>query len=1196
MKKLTYITLCLLAVPSAILAATPEGMVLISGGSFSMGDSFSEGDSDELPVHTVYVSAFYMDRYEVTKAKWDEVADWAEDHDYDIHPAGGSGKATNHPVHSVSWYECVKWCNARSEKEGRLPAYYTNVTKTPDHVYRTGSVAVQNGWVRWDTGYRLPTEAEWEKGARGGLSGQRFPWGANINHDFANYKAYGSAYSYDTSPYTSYTYHPDYDDGGHPYSSPVWNFAANGYGLHDMAGNMNAWCWDRYDSDYYDVSEGLADPRGPESGTLRVVRSGSWNNAAVSLRVSQRDGGNPSNQYDEPSFRAVLPSEGQEPAIVLEGRNPGDGQSIRLEWNAASPTGYKIYRRPAGSTGDFQTLQKRWHGTAYIDTGLSRNETNEYKVAARGSQEISNTVTGKTEHVVVLVRGLNRKADDDHSTYWTNLQPYLVDDGYTVWNACDDGAVPTPKKITGTKAFHSEAVTLQEYVNEKLSAYGSTYSYPAPDCIDMIAHSMGALTARTYIKDTGDTGFIRELITLAGAHCGSPLADPSKAASYLSWDALVSPEARPAVQSLRPIYLEHSGWFDLLGTPDGGTRIHVAAGTGGPGSSDLGLDFFARVLKLMRHYPNDGAVSEASASGQYVRWVRIPTGIPSQYLYLKRERQTFLAAQGIGYSLDHSEMKGDSSGLRAWIKSVLGAGGGAKSMALSSSLESVVLSETSITNAPQLVMSTNSVLAISNTNVHPFTVDTCESLDSYVVTTNDVVIALQRPDGSIIDAETAATNTSITYTPPDGSGIVGYNVSSPTNGIWQMLVSPSNGLAGVDSYQAFASVVNPVGADFFCAPSWTVTGDTVVVACTFGLSTQFVSSATVAACVYDSTNQILSCTLFDDGQHQDGGTNDGLFAYAWAAVTNTGTFSIRYDVAGVRTNGQDFVRVGFSDAAVSTPKVRFTGSFTNWTQDMDTNSLSDSLIAAVEIEALTSGDYAISAVLSSSDGSEIDSAVSTALSLSQGQATNLVLSFLGTKIEASGVDGPYSVGPVYALDSLNDNVRVGVSGVYTTETYAATSFEARDTDSDGVPDGVEATLGTNPDLIDTDGDGISDYDELNQDGNPTNYTIGVDLDPTSVDTDNDGMWDNDELTAGTSPVNGDDVFEIDGCSAVTNPVGVVLFWDTATGRFYTVYSNTNLLSTWTNVFQTSGDGSQKSYTNTEIQSIQRFFRLGVEQE
>ena len=263
----------------------PDGFALIPAGSFQMGDQSNPlvGSSDERPVHSVYVSAFYMGKYEVTKELWDAVRAWGLNNGYTDLPVGNDSsvsKGANHPVHTISWYAMVKWCNARSQKEGLTPCYTVGGL-----TYKTGSSAPDCNWSA--NGYRLPSEAEWEKAARGGLSAQNFPWGNTINHTTVNYRANSSAYSYDTSGYTTYTYHPTYYTGSAPYSSPVGSFAPNGYGLYDMAGNMWEWCWDWNSSSYYASSPG-SDARGAASGAYRVYRGGCWGNDAVSCRVAYR--------------------------------------------------------------------------------------------------------------------------------------------------------------------------------------------------------------------------------------------------------------------------------------------------------------------------------------------------------------------------------------------------------------------------------------------------------------------------------------------------------------------------------------------------------------------------------------------------------------------------------------------------------------------------------------------------------------------------------------------------------------------------------------------------------------------------------------------------------------------------------------------------------------------------------------------
>lgn len=283
----------------------PPDMAFIPGGPFEMGDSYGEGDSDKLPVHTVNVSSFVMSRHEVSKALWDEVYTWATGNGY-LFDNPGSGKAPDHPVQGVNWYDCVKWCNARSEKEGLNPVYYRTSSKLI--VYEVGVVDVPNDAVDWDAnGYRLPTEAEWEKAARGGYTGRRFPWGDTISHGTANYNVYWPDYPNGT-PYYPYDagpeagYHPDYDDLPTPYTSPVGDFAANDYGLYDMAGNVWEWCWD-----WHGTYPGtVTDPTGPASGSYRVLRGGSWRPYAYYCRVALRRHGTPTYSDYALGFRAVL--------------------------------------------------------------------------------------------------------------------------------------------------------------------------------------------------------------------------------------------------------------------------------------------------------------------------------------------------------------------------------------------------------------------------------------------------------------------------------------------------------------------------------------------------------------------------------------------------------------------------------------------------------------------------------------------------------------------------------------------------------------------------------------------------------------------------------------------------------------------------------------------------------------------------
>jgi formylglycine-generating enzyme required for sulfatase activity len=268
--------------------ATPAGMALIPAGWFTMGDTL-DGERDAIPTN-VYVSAFVMDVNLVTYGLWTNVYAYATSHGYNFVDAGANGgTGTNYPVEFVDWFDCVKWCNARSQQTGLTPCYYTDWGFTQVFTNGDGGTTVyQNLTVN---GYRLPTEAEWEKAARGGGIGLRFPWGNLIHTNQGQYFACTTCISYDLGPNNS--------PSG---PSPVGSFDVNGYGLYDMAGNVYEWCWDWYGTPYGQPT--TTNPTGgPELG-VRVLRGGLWGDPAYMARCATRGNSNPGSTYGL-GFRCV---------------------------------------------------------------------------------------------------------------------------------------------------------------------------------------------------------------------------------------------------------------------------------------------------------------------------------------------------------------------------------------------------------------------------------------------------------------------------------------------------------------------------------------------------------------------------------------------------------------------------------------------------------------------------------------------------------------------------------------------------------------------------------------------------------------------------------------------------------------------------------------------------------------------------
>lgn len=253
-------TLCAADAPKVINEGYGDFLV-VPGGAFKMGDNFGDGEPRERPVHQVHVDTFYIGKFEVTNADWKKFQNDPLYDDVKIWPTGRVvpkdqspywTQAMNHggatpgsdkfPVLGVNWDAATAYCNWLSIKTGKK--------------------------------YRLPTEAEWEKAARG-TDQRRFPWGNNISYEFANY---AGAQKFDTGKEVG-----SYPKGVSP------------YGAMDMGGNVMEWCQDWYNRTYYEVSP-KKNPKGPEKGAYRVLRGGSFFFEGQDLRSYARSGGWPSLQ------------------------------------------------------------------------------------------------------------------------------------------------------------------------------------------------------------------------------------------------------------------------------------------------------------------------------------------------------------------------------------------------------------------------------------------------------------------------------------------------------------------------------------------------------------------------------------------------------------------------------------------------------------------------------------------------------------------------------------------------------------------------------------------------------------------------------------------------------------------------------------------------------------------------------------
>ena len=267
------------SVDSAKVVPTPNAsgdMMLIPAGDFQMGSNDDKADNSEKPLHTVYLDAFYMDKHLVTNAQYMEFV------------------AANPQWHKPSkWYE---WGN--KQKMSIAKRYHDGdyLKHWDENIYPEEKAEHPVTWVSWYAamayskwvGKRLPTEAEWEKAARGGLTEQEYPWGNSIDFSKANY----------------------YSSVGD--TTPVGQYPANGYGFYDMVGNVWEWCLDVFDADFYmrspyrnPISGANTDESVADDTLFRVLRGGSWLDAQQFMCSALHYKNTPTRTLARIGFRCV---------------------------------------------------------------------------------------------------------------------------------------------------------------------------------------------------------------------------------------------------------------------------------------------------------------------------------------------------------------------------------------------------------------------------------------------------------------------------------------------------------------------------------------------------------------------------------------------------------------------------------------------------------------------------------------------------------------------------------------------------------------------------------------------------------------------------------------------------------------------------------------------------------------------------
>jgi formylglycine-generating enzyme required for sulfatase activity len=346
--------------------------LIVSGGDFIMGEDSEQGSNDELPVRTVNLPTFYIGKFVITNGEyvrfiknhgyesseyWTADAwarrlqnDWEAPRYWNSNNYNGGGLEGNeqYPVVAINWFEANAYCAWLSST--------TNCT------------------------YRLPTEAEWEKAARG-TDGRRYPWEGGFKREYVNFIE-------SDEPFRRLTPVGYFNGSTYDHWAPGMYFNsgdnASPYGIYDVLGNVWEWVYDWYMYDYYSTSP-TTSPPSPETGNYRVQRGGSWNSVPGVLRITNRERAIPDSAYFDSGFRVV-----REAAGTHNNTAPTAMFSVEPLVGDTS-TSFQFEATQCSDAEDWKsvlTIQWDWGNDGTWDTPLSTTKTKAHRFTAPGVYQV----------------------------------------------------------------------------------------------------------------------------------------------------------------------------------------------------------------------------------------------------------------------------------------------------------------------------------------------------------------------------------------------------------------------------------------------------------------------------------------------------------------------------------------------------------------------------------------------------------------------------------------------------------------------------------------------------------------------------------------------------------------------------------------------------------------------------------------